>query len=150
MNFCCIHKKSMNATLGKISPHCEGAWSTYHRCFFNQTIEFSKHPVATARAWHSLSSGGGEKRECYPVPIHPVFTFLVHFFVGFVFRVLIWVSVWADLRQSESSQLPFGSWKTVFRQLVDSWSASILLAGSQGAVQLHCNFLDTRGFPKKK
>ena len=36
--------------------------------FFNQTMEFSKHPVATARAQHSLSSGGGEKRECATHP----------------------------------------------------------------------------------
>ena len=36
--------------------------------FFNQTMEFSKHPVATARAQHSLSSGGGEKRECATNP----------------------------------------------------------------------------------
>lgn len=62
----------MNATLENILPHCACILkiyeSTYHRCFFNQTIKFSKHPVATARAWHSLSSGGGEKRES---AIHP-------------------------------------------------------------------------------
>ena len=78
----------MNATLENILPHCACILkiyeSTYHRCFFNQTIKFSKHPVATARAWHSLSSGGGEKRE-RALSIHSVFPFLVNFFCRIFF-----------------------------------------------------------------